>query len=276
MKLNSILKSLLLCAFFISCEKEIPKPKPVTKPCIAGVVLSFDDDYINEWFTTDQLLKKYNWKGSFFVCRINQLKYSEIQKLLKLQKEGHEIGGHGVHHYNATDFVSNCSTDEYLEEEINPMLDLMEFYNLQVTSFAYPYGRRSKKLDTILLKKFKLIRGRAYCEDVADKQGCYYNNSRLLFSFSIDDTHNHFNTTHLSELLDYAKKNNKILILNSHKTVKNVTGDYQTKNETLEFVCNYIKKNNMNFYTLSDLNKLNTNVFYPTSTSKNNSGFNRL
>lgn len=143
-----------------------------------------------------------------------------------------------------------------MRQEINPMLDLMNFYGLKVTSFAYPYGGRTKKLDAALLKKFKIIRGRAFCEEVANKQGCYYNNSNLVFSFSIDDTHNHFNLSHLLELLDYAKKNNKILILNSHKTVKKVTGDYQTKNETLAFICQYVKRNNMQFYTLSDLDKL--------------------
>lgn len=255
---NSILKTLLLCAFFISfsCENEEPKPKPKVKPSIAGVVLSFDDAYVNEWFATNQELKKYSWKGTFFVSKINTLKQHQIQKLLELQKEGHEIAGHGLNHYNAADFIRVHTISEYMRQEINPMLDLMNFYGLKVTSFAYPYGGRTKKLDAALLKKFKIIRGRAFCEEVANKQGCYYNNSNLVFSFSIDDTHNHFNLPHLLELLDYAKKNNKILILNSHKTVKKVTGDYQTKNETLAFICQYVKRNNMRFYTLSDLDKL--------------------
>ena len=255
---NSILKTLLLCAFFISfsCENEEPKPKPKVKPSIAGVVLSFDDAYVNEWFATNQELKKYSWKGTFFVSKINTLKQHQIKKLLELQKEGHEIAGHGLNHYNAADFIRVHTISEYMRQEINPMLDLMNFYGLKVTSFAYPYGGRTKKLDAALLKKFKIIRGRAFCEEVANKQGCYYNNSNLVFSFSIDDTHNHFNLPHLLELLDYAKKNNKILILNSHKTVKKVTGDYQTKNETLAFICQYVKRNNMRFYTLSDLDKL--------------------
>lgn len=257
---NSILKILLLCTFFIffSCEKEKPKskPKPKVKPSIAGVILSFDDAYINDWFATNQELKRYDWKGTFFVCKINTLKYYQIQKLLQLQKEGHEIAGHGFHHYNAADYTRIHTTTEYIDQEINPMLDLMNFYGLKVTSFAYPYGGRTSALDFALLKKFKIIRGRAFCEEVAIKQGCYFNHSKLVFSFSIDDTHNHFNIPHLLSLLDYAKKNNKILILNSHKTVKNVTTDYETKNETLEFVCKYIKRHNMKFYTLSELDKM--------------------
>lgn len=250
---NCILKIVLLCTFFLlfSCENKKTKTKS-----IAGVVLSFDDDYINEWFDTNQQLKQYSWKGTFCVCKINTLDNSEINKLLELQNEGHEIAGHSLNHYNAVNFLSNHTIDEYLNQEINPMLDLMHFYGLKVTSFVYPYGGRNTKLDAALLNKFQIVRGRAFCEESASKQGCYFKKSRLVFSFSIDDTHNHFNIPHLLKLLDYAKNNNKILILNSHKTVKNVTADYQTKVETLALICKYMKRNNMKFYTLSDLNNL--------------------
>jgi peptidoglycan/xylan/chitin deacetylase (PgdA/CDA1 family) len=254
---NSILKIVLLCTFFIlfSCEKE--KPETVIKPqIISGVVLSFDDAYVNEWFNTDQKLKQYSWKGTFCVSKINTLKYAEIKKLLELQKEGHEIAGHGFHHYHAEKFFAKYGLNAYFKQEINPMLVLMNFYGLKATSFVYPYGGRNKNLDTALLNKFKIVRGRAFCEENPSKQGCYFDHSKLVFSFSIDDTHNHFNIPHLLKLLDYAKKNHKILILNSHKTVKNVTADYQTKEETLELICQYVKRNNMKFYTLSDLNNL--------------------
>ncbi len=253
---NWILKTVLLCAFFIlfSCEKE--KTKPEIKVYRAGVILSFDDAYVDEWFDTDQKLKKYSWKATFCVCKINTLRHYEIKKLLELQKEGHEIAGHGLHHYHAEKFVKKYGINEYFKQEINPMLSLMHFYGFKVTSFVYPYGGRNKELDAALLNKFKIVRGRAFCEEVASKQGCYFNHSKMVYSFSIDDTHNHFNIPHLLKLLDYAKNNDKILILNSHKTVENVTADYQTKNATLELICKYIKRNNMKFYTLSDLDNL--------------------
>ena len=253
---NWMLKTVLLCSIFVlySCEKE--KTKPEIKIYRAGVILSFDDAYVKEWFDTDQELKQYGWKGTFCVSKINTLDYSEIKKLLKLQKEGHEIAGHGFHHYNAKKFVRKYGINEYMKQEINPMLGLMNFYGLKVTSFVYPYGGRHKTLDATLLNKFKIVRGRAFCEDSPLKQGSYFNKSRLVFSFSIDDTHNHFNIPHLLKLLDYAKKNNTILILNSHKTVKNVNGDYQTKEATLKLICTYIKRNNMRFYTLSELDNL--------------------
>lgn len=250
---NYILKIVLLCTFFIFfyCYKE--QQKPIIKPIIPGVVLSFDDDYINDWYATDQKLKPYSWKASFCVSKLNTLSLKEIRKLQELQREGHEIAGHSFNHYNAVDFICDRTIDNYFDTEINPMIDLMQFYGFEISSFVYPFGSRNKKLDAALLNKFDIIRGRAFCETNPKKQGCYYDKKRLVFSFSIDDTHNHFNTPYLYKLLDFAKINNKILILNCHKTVNKVYGDYQTKNQTLEIVCKYVRKNNMKFYSLSDL-----------------------
>jgi len=67
-----------------------------------------------------------------------------------------------------------------------------------------------------------------------------------------------FSIPYLLELLDFAKKENKILILSSHKAVKNLTENYQTKIETLEFICKYMKLNDLKFYKLSDLDNLET------------------
>lgn len=256
---NPILILILLCAFFIlsSCSQEIPEVLIVKNESPkAGVILSFDDAYIDEWYNTNKILKKYDWKATFFVCKINTLKHAEIKKLLDLQKQGNEIAAHGLHHYNAVTFLKNHTIDNYLQEEINPMMSLMHFYGLNVSTFAYPYGARSKALDSELLKKFKIIRGRAFCEEIPSKQNSYYEHSKLIFSFSIDDTHEHFNIPHLLSLLNYAKKNNKILILNSHKTVQKSTADYETTNATLEIICKYVKSNNMKFYTVSDLENL--------------------
>jgi len=136
------------------------------------------------------------------------------------------------------------------------MLDTMKKLSLNVTTFAYPFGERSAALDTSLLTKFKIIRGRAFGGEIPSEQNCYFNNSRIVYGFDIDNSHIHFSVPYLLKLLDYAKENHKILILCSHKTVTDVTENYQTKVETLELICAYMKRNDMKFYTLSDLNKL--------------------
>lgn len=257
---NTILKNIFLCVFFILLCSKSNATKSVLNSSSAGVVLSFDDDYVSEWFRTNQKLKPYLWKATFCVSKINTLTVGEINQLRELQGEGNEIAGHSFNHYDAVDFICDRSINEYMKQEINPMMDLMQFYGFKVSSFVYPFGSRNKKLDSALSKKFNIIRGRAFCEINPKKQSCFYANSKLVFSFSIDDTHNHFDIPYLLKLLDYAKKNNKILILNSHKTVNKVTGNYQTKEQTLEIICKYIQKNKMKFYTLSDLSSNNSQL----------------
>ena len=58
-------KALLFLMFltFFSCDTKKQKPEP--KPYKAGVILSFDDAYVDEWAEADAALKKYGWKATF-------------------------------------------------------------------------------------------------------------------------------------------------------------------------------------------------------------------
>lgn len=239
-----------------SCVDKVKNREP--KSYKAGVVISFDDAYVDEWFAADKVLKKYNWKATFCVCRIDSIGEPQIKKLLELQKKGHEIAGHGYHHYIAVKLVDKYGMKQYIKQEINPMIVSMKQKGFNVSSFAYPYGERSEALDKALSLKFEVIRGRDFCYEIPEKEGSYFRNSKFMYAFDIDNNHIHFSIPYVLELLDYAKKNNKILILSSHKPVKDLTANYQTKIKTLEFICKYMKLNDMKFYRLSDLNNLET------------------
>ena len=67
-----------------------------TKTYKAGVVISFDDAYVDEWFEADKVLSKYDWKATFCVCRIDSIGKPQLKKLHQLQDEGHEIAGHAI------------------------------------------------------------------------------------------------------------------------------------------------------------------------------------
>lgn len=247
----------LCCAFFIflSCENS-ENHHSNTSPTKAGVVITFDDTFVDDWYLADQTLQNYSWKATFCVSKINTLNNAEIAKLIELQNEGHEIAGHGLNHLNATDFISNQGTNEYMNQEINPMLAIMHNVPLHVNTFAYPYGSRSTTSDAALLNKFQILRGTTYSSTNPSQQNCYFNGSNIVFGLGIDSNYTHFSIPYILDLLAYAKQNHKILILYGHKPVNNVTADYETKMETLNIICNYIKQNNMKFYTLSELNNL--------------------
>ena len=257
---KNFFKFILVCTFFLfSCEDK--KIKVENKPPYqAGVVLSFDDSYVNEWFEADKELRCYAWKATFCVSEINTLNHSEITKLQKLQSEGHEIAGHSYNHLDAKKFVAHNGIEAYIHQEIDPMMRLMHFYSLKVTSFAYPFGFRNATIDAGLSDKFKILRGTTYGAEDPFYQNCYFNDEQLVFAIGIDTDHPNFNIPYLIKLLDFAKRKHKILIVFGHKPVKNITANYQTKMETLNLICNYVQRNNMIFYTLSELDNLKKNM----------------
>jgi peptidoglycan/xylan/chitin deacetylase (PgdA/CDA1 family) len=264
---------LFLSIMLISCSKndDIPSEKdtiPSENNNIpnyqtnsqSGVVISFDDDYVDEWYDVNNVLQSYDWKATFFVTNVNHLSMSKIQKLKDLKNNGHEIGCHGLNHLNAPAFILANGTSEYLNQEITPLLNLMNGNGLSVTSFAYPYGSRNPITDNLLLNEFQIIRGTTYGSLDPASQTCYYNNSRIVYGLGIDNNYPHFSITYFLSLLEYAKNNNRIVIFYSHKPVQNFKKDYETEYSTLIQICNYVKSNNMKFYKISELYNFHNSI----------------
>lgn len=248
MNKNCLVLIFLITLFFASCSKdeENTLPNPIYQP---GVVLTLDDDYVDEWEMAHTILKEYSWKATFCVTRINQMNAEKISKLKDLQNYGHEIAGHGLNHLNAT----SMGIEDYFNQEITPMMTLMNNNTLNANSFAYPYGSRSSATDTKLFTAFEVLRGTTYGSASPSQQNCFYKNSNLVYGLGIDNSYPHFSLPYFIQLLKYAKAKNKILILYAHKPVTTSTGDYQTEISTLIQICNYVKQNNMRFYKLSEL-----------------------
>lgn len=268
LKSKNYLLLIVLNLIFFSCSKDeteaidtVPDKTPFQSQ--AGVVLTFDDDFVDEWFAVNSILKPYSWKATFFVTKFNQLSSDKIQKLKSLKAEGHEIAAHGLNHINAPNHVASYGATSYLEEEIYPMKKLMIENNLSPTSFAYPYGARNINTDQILLNEFQIIRGTTYGQQNPAYHICYYDNTPLVFGLGIDNSYQHFSISYFISLLEYAKKNNRIVIFYSHKPVTTSNGNYETEYKTLIDICNYVKTNHMKFYKISELHQLQNN-YKPT------------
>ena len=250
---------LVLSIVLFSCSEndDIPNQQSNLQ---SGVVISFDDDYVDEWFEVNNVLEPYDWKATFFVTKFNQLSTAKIQKLKDLKIDGHEIGGHGLNHLNAPNFISANGTAEYLNQEIIPMETLMNNNDLSTTSFAYPYGARNTTTDNLLLNRFEIVRGTTYGNANPASQNCYYNNNNLVFGLGIDKNYSHFSISYFLSLLEYAKNNNKIVIFYAHKPVPTFQNNYETEYQTLIQICNYVKNNNMKFYKISELFNLQNSI----------------
>lgn len=247
-------KILLYFSIFIivSCSTE----KKIAPAYKAGVVITFDDDYVQEWYDLDAAMHKYNWKATFCVCYIDSLNAKEIGQLKKMQAKGNEIAGHGYEHENARMYVSKKGLAPYLKNEIIPMENAFRKNGLFLNSFAYPFGANTPGIDKALYKHFKMLR-RTYSTSKRMKDNsCFFSgNSKTVTGLGIDNSYQHYDLDFFLKILNYAKRNNKIVILYAHKPVQKVTGSYQVDYKTIETICKYVKENNMQFYTLSELHQ---------------------
>jgi peptidoglycan/xylan/chitin deacetylase (PgdA/CDA1 family) len=250
---------LVLNIILFSCSESDTISKK-EKKLQSGVVISFDDSSVDEWFEVNEILKVYDWKATFFVTQFNKLSAAKIQKLKDLKRDGHEIGGHGLNHIDAAKIILENGSNAYLDREIYPMVKLMNDNDLTPSSFAYPFGSRNSISDDILLNEFQIIRGTTSGNSSPDLQNCYYNNDRLVFGLGIDSHYSHFSIPYFISLLEYAKKNNKIVIFYGHRPVSTFKAVYETEYQTLIEICEYVKKNNMKFYKMSELYNIQNSI----------------
>jgi len=241
---------IVITILFFSCSNRNVKNK-------AGVIISFDDYSVNEWCWADSILQKYGWKANFNISNFDRLDSIDFVNLRKLQSEGHEIAGHGFNHIDACETVEKEGLDVYLDIEIIPMIEKMNKELGGVSTFVYPFGNRNSVIDKELLKYFKVLRGTTYDLSNINNNDCYCNlsdTSHLIQAIGIDKSYEHMSIVNLKKKLDFAKKHNKVLVLYGHIPVLKSNESYRVEIATLEYICKYIKSNDMEFYTYSDLN----------------------
>ncbi|MCA9021429.1 MAG: polysaccharide deacetylase family protein, partial [Planctomycetaceae bacterium] len=150
----------LLCLFLItSVSHAAEKPTTAAQSFRSGVVLTFDDRYVDQWVQQIPLFKKYDAHATFFVDHFYKLKPAQIAGLKKLQDAGHAIGSHSVNHIKAVDYVRTKGMKAYLQNEIDPSVKRLTEAGFPPTAFAYPNSSRSEEIDTALLKTFRHLRG---------------------------------------------------------------------------------------------------------------------
>ena len=232
----------------------------------SGVAITFDDNDVDGWCAVHAILKKFNWKATFFISDFQSLDDDKIKKLSALKEYGHEIGGHGCNHLNALSYVRSNGIASYMENEIIPLKKAMADKGFDIASFAFPFGARNKKIDSAMFKEFKALRGTTWVEHhtlvkrvkalVRRLRGrwFYYKNKPLVFGLGIDGTYG-VNTDYIRSCLEYAKRKNRIIIFYAHNPVEKISGDYQVEYQRLIEICEYANANNMDFMLMSDFKR---------------------
>jgi peptidoglycan/xylan/chitin deacetylase (PgdA/CDA1 family) len=263
LKISILLTGLLLMGNYrLKAQSSLPfksemvncGPVVSSTPPQAGVVITLDDTYVDDWIKADSLLANTNWKATFCVSAFNTLNDGQKKELLKLQAEGHEIAFHGAHHTNPITYLAQHSVREYMEYEYGDMVNAMRKTGLNIYSFAYPFGTRNAFTDSLLLTGFSVLRTISSKGLAPEKQNCYFNNSPLISAIGIEPNYAYFNQEYLAQLLKYARDNHKILIVYGHRPVSEPSKlKHEVGYATLQLITDYVNKNNMRFYTMKDL-----------------------
>ena len=109
------------------------------------VIISFDDDWENQFTYGLPLLKKYGFTATFYIWVVvvgmkHHMTWDEVKEL---DAEGMQIGCHSLTH----PFLQRIRSDETLRREIFVSKQRIEEHiGKPVTSFAYPFGQYNERV----------------------------------------------------------------------------------------------------------------------------------
>ena len=120
---GNLITLLVITLFFTGCRK-FQKTGQLHDP---GIVLTFDDDRVDNWVQYLPLLDSAGVRATFYICRYNRFTPGQKNKLVMIQNHGHEIAFHSTNHYNMMDYVykHKHTIEELMKNEVEDGLKLM-------------------------------------------------------------------------------------------------------------------------------------------------------
>jgi hypothetical protein len=114
----------------------------------AGLLLAFDDDYMDSWERYFDLFDKYNAKVTFFI----QGKLNPFCTMALNQ--GHDVGYHSLNHLDLRKISREAFVVETLESA-----EAFRQAEIPLSSFAYPFGFSEIWMHEILFQSYAILRG---------------------------------------------------------------------------------------------------------------------
>ncbi|WP_460561030.1 polysaccharide deacetylase family protein [Ferruginibacter profundus] len=242
-----------LCAFviiiacFSGCKK-FEKEGHMQEP---GVVLTFDDDRVDNWFEYLPLMDSLGVKATFYICKYNRFTADQKRKLGIIKSHGHEIAFHTTNHYNMEDYVykSRHSIDDLMRCEVEAGLKLMNQDGFYPTTFAYPYGAHNAVFDKMLMRYFKSVRALNGTQDFS-KSVVPTQHNDLLYGLGIDKSSKRSDPD-IINLLQSAKNNSACVVFVVHDI--NTPSKFSTTLHRLMKIFAFAKENKLRYYTVSEI-----------------------
>jgi peptidoglycan/xylan/chitin deacetylase (PgdA/CDA1 family) len=102
------------------------------------IMLSFDDTDLDQFTVAYPEMKKYNFKGTFFIMTVSLGKphYMSKEQVRTLSDNGNYIGSHTWDHHNVKKYEGN----DWVTQIDKPTKQLEQITGKQIKYFAYPFG----------------------------------------------------------------------------------------------------------------------------------------
>lgn len=102
------------------------------------IMITFDDTREEQFSIGAAEMKKYGFKGVFFIMTvsINRPGYMSKEQIKSLSDDGHVVGAHTWDHHMVTKYTG----DDWNTQLVRPKAKLEEIIGKPVTDFAYPFG----------------------------------------------------------------------------------------------------------------------------------------
>lgn len=247
----------------------------INKP---GIVFSFDDSFrINDWYKNGKdIFGYYDVKVTFNINAFHHFEdkrehnQEEIDMLIELQSNGHEIAHHGFSHRNSVEYSNEVGVSSWIDEEIIPLFNWMDRQTHSKTkekfkkpvTFAFPSSAYTSELITSIVPSyFKIVRG-----NLNEVTFPLHNQTGYSTSICID-RNQIYNLKFLKKAMKIAKLSGSNLILMCHSILHDEekweafgwgdesieTGEYRVSPKLIKSIIAEARKNNMEFYTTAEL-----------------------
>ena len=239
----------IIVLFLAGCKK-FEKSGFLKNP---GIVLTFDDDRVDNWYANLAMLDSVGARATFYICKYQRFTPEQKRKLAVIQSHGHEIAFHSTNHYNMMDYVykQKHTIEELMHNEVEAGLKAMNADGFYPTTFAYPYGAHNGLYDKLLMRYFKSVRALNGTEDYSLSLAPIEKNN-LLYGLVIDKNGKRTDEA-IMHLMRSAATNKACVVLVGHNI--NSTIALSTTKDRLFKIFNMVRSLGLNYYTASEISE---------------------
>ncbi|NHM29279.1 polysaccharide deacetylase family protein [Neobacillus terrae] len=260
---------------YTSNLKSNKKTTYLNKP---GISFSFDDSFrVKQWYKYGKdLFGFYDVKATFNINAFHHFEgqrehsQDEIDLLLDLQANGHEIAHHGYKHQNANTYSNEKGISSWIEDDIKPLFTWIENQSHSKTkekfkkpvTYAFPYAQfNEENIKELVPKYFKAVRGH-----LSENNLIPFNYTGFFPSIIIDSK-NLTDVKYIKRIMKLAKKSGDNLVFMCHSLIPEeinwkdfgwgedslAAGEWRISPKVIQEIIDEAKKLDLEFYTTAEI-----------------------